>query len=99
MANNIVYVSEADTNTSVAFKPSEFRFAEIGPKEGIPTGITSPHVLIWIADAISPSNGTGIYSASYFLILGATGMTAMQAKTALESVYTAVDAYYTSLVS
>jgi hypothetical protein len=99
MANNIVYVSENDTHTSVAFKPSEFKFAEIGPKTIAPNCPDNPCVIIWLSDPVMPSTGTSVASFSYPVVFGGTGMTSTQAQTALQSVYTAVDAYYTSLVS
>jgi len=99
MANNIVYIAENDTNTSVAFKPSEFKYAEIGPIDVVPQCPANPCVVIWIANPIFPPTATGIGAFSSAIVLGGTGMTSTQAQTALESVYTAVDAYYTSLVS
>jgi hypothetical protein len=99
MANNLVYISEDDTYTSVAFKPSEFKFAELGPKTVVPNCPENPCVIIWLADPVSPPTGTGVVSFSYPIVLGGTGMTSIQAQTAMESVYTAVNNYYTSLVS
>jgi hypothetical protein len=99
MANNIVYISEDDTSTSVAFKPSEFKFAEIGPKTIVPNCPENPCVVIWLDAPVMPPTATSVAAFSYPIVLGGTGMTAAQAQTALESVYTAVDAYYTSLVS
>jgi hypothetical protein len=100
MANNIVYISENYTNTSVAFKPSEFKFALFGPIPTlVPSGPANPCVIIFISSPVLPEYAGSIGAECYPLVLGGEGMTASQAQEALESVYTAVDAYYTSLVS
>jgi hypothetical protein len=104
--NNLVYVYEEDTNTGATFKPSSFISATIVWKAlTSPTTATDPqypYVAIGCINEVSPT-----LLIEYKLgeprrnIAGDADITLTysQAQTALADVYSAIDAYYTSILA
>jgi hypothetical protein len=104
--NNLVNVTETDTNTGATFKPSSFVTASIVWKALIsPTSYTDaqyPYVAIGCVNEVSPTA-----LIEYKLgeprrnIAGDADLTLTyaQAQAALADVYSAIDAYYTSILS
>lgn len=98
--NDLVTVTEATTNTSVVFKPSEFVSASIITQN------TTNKNFVYIKTKYSVDSdgtwnaGTNNPQPPFMLLLGfPTGLTTAQASTAIASVYTAVNTYYTAVNS
>jgi hypothetical protein len=105
--NNLVKVTETATNTGSTFKPSTFLGAEItwmavstvtpGPDNAV-----HPYVLIGCSNEVNTTSVSEYHlgkprrntAGDAYLTL-----TYAQAQTALDDVYSAIDAYYTSLLS
>jgi hypothetical protein len=104
--NNLVYVYEEDTNTGATFKPSSFVSASIIWKALVsPTTYTDAHYPYVAIGCINEVNPTALIE--YNLgeprrnIAGDADLTLTyaQAQAALADVYSAIDAYYTSILA
>jgi hypothetical protein len=108
ITNDIVFVTEAGLGSSVSFKPSEFISAQITYIVLVSGADSSPFVTITTTSSPTapvPQTGNSYQPAlvlgypwvSNIPVVAVVSMTVAQATTALEAVYTAVDAYYTEI--
>jgi len=104
--NNLVNVTETNTNTGVSFKPSSFVSATILWKPlTSPTSATDPqypYVEIGCINEVAPSTFIPYKLGEPRRNITGDGdltLTYAQAQSSLSDVYSAIDAYYTSILS